>query len=168
MKKRSREFRIIRDFLTRLAALLLFLWVLFGVIFGIAPMANADMEPRISAGDLMLYYRLEKDYASGDVVMLEKDGKTYTGRVVAKGGDTVEITSNAQLKVNNSIVSENDIYYSTPAYESEVVYPLTLQADEYFVLCDYREGAKDSRYYGAVSAQEIKGKVITVLRRSGI
>ena len=45
---------------------------------------------------------------------------------------------------------------------------MTLAENEFFVLCDYREGAKDSRYFGPVSAGEIKGKVITVLRRSGL
>ena len=47
-------------------------------------------------------------------------------------------------------------------------YPLTLAEDEFFVLCDYREGARDSRYFGPVSEGEIKGKVITVVRRSGL
>ena len=45
---------------------------------------------------------------------------------------------------------------------------LTLAEDEFFVLCDYREGARDSRYFGPVSEDEIKGKVITVVRRSGL
>ena len=64
-------------------------------------------------GRLMLYYRLEKDLNSDDVVVFKKDGETYTGRIVAKGGDTVEITSDSELKVNGSIVVENEIYYST-------------------------------------------------------
>lgn len=49
-----------------------------------------------------------------------------------------------------------------------IVYPVTLAEDEVFVLCDYREGAKDSRYFGPVSKSEIKGKVITIVRRSNL
>ena len=63
---------------------------------------------------------------------------------------------------------ENDIYYSTPRYESGITYPVTLAENEVFVLCDYREGAKDSRYFGPVSKSEIKGKVITIVRRSNL
>ena len=100
--------------------------------------------------------------------MLKKDGVTYTARIVAQGGDKVEITDDAALKVNDSIVLENDIYYTTPKYDDLVSYPVTLAENEFFVLCDYREGAKDSRYFGPVSRGEIKGKVITVLRRSGL
>lgn len=167
-RKRLAERETVKAFFQRLLLMVLLLWVLFGIVFGITPMANADMFPRFSAGDLMLYYRLEKSFYSGDVVILEKEGKTYTGRVVAKGGDTVEITESSDLRVNESTVVENDIFYKTPRYDSDVTYPLTLGADEYFVLCDYREGAKDSRYYGPVNAEEIKGKVITVLRRSNL
>lgn len=116
----------------------------------------------------MLYYRLEHSYVSQDVVVLKKDGAQYTGRIIARGGDVVEITKDSELMVNGSVVLENDIYYRTPQYESEVSYPVTLGEDQYFVLGDYREGAKDSRYFGPVNADEIKGKVITVIRRSGL
>lgn len=156
------------SFLTHLAAIAVMLWVLFGLIFGLTPMRNEDMSPRISAGDLMLYYRLNQTWHTQDVVVLEKDGVTYTARIVAQSGDTVEITDQAELKVNGSIVLENDIYYSTPQYDTQVQYPVTLEEGTFFVLCDYREGAKDSRYYGPVKRSEIKGKVITVLRRSGL
>lgn len=156
------------SFLTRLLAMGLLLILLFGVVFGITPMENDDMKPRISAGDLMLYYRLEQNFRIDDVIVFEKDNKQYAGRIVAQGRDTVEITEEAQLKINGSVVWENDIYYSTPQYDSAVVYPVSLSDKQFFVLCDYREGARDSRYFGAVDLSEIKGKVITVIRRSGL
>ena len=131
-------------------------------------MADDDMSPRISAGDLLLYYRLADDYVSGDVMVFQKDGEQYVGRVVARGGDTVEVTEEATLVINGSTVLETDIYYSTPRYENGPEYPVILSEDEYFILCDYREGARDSRYFGPVSRDEVKGKVITVIRRSGL
>lgn len=158
----------VRLFLTRLTAMVLLMWVLFGLIFGICSMKNEDMMPRISSGDLLLYYRLQQSFVSGDVIVFQKDGKRYVGRVAAHGGDTVEITEDAQLSINESTVIENDIYYSTPRYESGIAYPVTLAENEVFVLCDYREGAKDSRYFGPVSKSEIKGKVITIVRRSNL
>lgn len=167
-KKRKRQIREIKSFFLRLVAMIIMLYVLFGVVFGVRPMSNDDMKPRISAGDLLLYYRLENRYVANDVVVFEKDGATYVGRIVAQGGDTVEITDNASLVVNGSSVVENDIYYSTPKYDTDVSYPLTLASDEYFLLCDYRTGAKDSRAFGPVKRSEFKGKVITVLRRSSL
>lgn len=158
----------IKSFIGRFILLIAVFGILFGFVFGIKTMPNADMSPRISAGDLLLFFRLDRKLHNNDVVVVKKYGRWYVFRIVAKGGDTVEITEDARLKVNGSIVNENDIYYTTPRYETEVNYPLTLEDDEFFVLCDYREGAKDSRYFGPVSVNEIKGKVITVIRRSGL
>lgn len=159
----------IKAFFIRLAILLIFLWLLFGVFFGIAPMHGDDMFPRISSGDLLFYYRLDKKYNSSDVLVFKKEGKVRTGRVVAHGGDSVEITGEGELKVNGSIVVENNVFYKTYPYgKKRVKYPLSLKKDEVFLLCDYREGGKDSRYFGAVSQKEIKGKVITILRRSNL
>ena len=60
---------------------------------------NDDMLPRISAGDLLLYYRLENSWIAGDVVVFEKEGEQYVGRIVAVSGDTVEVTEDAQLVI---------------------------------------------------------------------
>lgn len=153
-------------FFERLIFLGALLYIIFGVFFGIKPMKNNDMAPKISAGDLMLFYRLETKYSSRDVVVIEKDGIQYTGRIVAKGGDRVEITEDEEIKINGSLLVENDIYYSTPQYENKVDYPITLDGNQFFILCDYRKGAKDSRYFGAVEFDEIKGKVITIIRKN--
>lgn len=167
-RRRLMDQAAITGFLSRLALLVAMVAVVFGLIFGVMAAPNDDMSPRISAGDLLLYYRLTEDWISGDVVVVEQDGNRYVGRIVARGGDTVEVTDQATLVINGSTVIESGIYYSTPAYESEVAYPLTLAQDEIFVLCDYREGARDSRYYGPVNTKDILGKVITVVRRSNL
>ena len=167
-RRRCADAEDIAGFLTKLVAIVVLLGLLFGFAFGVTPMENDDMSPRISAGDLLLYYRLADDMVTGDVLVFEKDGEQYVGRIVANPGDTVEVTDQATLVVNGSTVLENDIYYTTPKYDNGPAYPLTLAQDEYFILCDYREGARDSRYFGPVSLAEIKGKVITVVRRSGL
>ncbi|MDD6105425.1 MAG: signal peptidase I [Ruminococcus sp.] len=160
--------RALRNFLVRLFLLITVIGILFGVVFGLTPMANADMQPAVCAGDLMLYYRLGKNLNSDDVVVFQKEGIQYTGRIVAVPGDVVEITDESELMVNKNTVMEDNIFYTTPAYDSEVEYPLALKEDQYFILCDNREGAKDSRSFGVVDTSEIKGKVITIVRRSGI
>ena len=167
-RRRCADAESISSFLVKLVAIILLLVILLAYFFGITPMENDDMSPRISAGDLLLYYRLADDYVTGDVMVFEKDCQQYVGRIVAQGGDTVQVTDQATLVINGSTVLESDIYYTTPKYDNGPTYPLTLAADEYFILCDYREGARDSRYFGPVSQSEVKGKVITVVRRSDI
>ena len=100
-----------------------------------------------------------------------KEAETGERREVDTEIKSQVITEEVASKVRDmmgSVVSEGDIYYSTPAYDSDVTYPLTLGEDEYFILSDYREGAKDSRQFGPVQRNQITGKVLTVLRRSGL
>ena len=167
-RRRCADAEDIAGFFSKLIAMVVLLALLFGFAFGVTPMENDDMAPRISAGDLLFYYRLADDWTTGDVMVFEKDGEQYVGRIVANPGDTVEVTDQATLVVNGSTVLENDIYYTTPKYDDGPAYPVTLAQDEFFILCDYREGARDSRYFGPVKAGEVKGKVITVIRRSGL
>ena len=127
--------RALRNFLVRLFLLITVIGILFGVVFGLTPMANADMQPAVCAGDLMLYYRLDKNLNSDDVVVFQKEGIQYTGRIVAVPGDVVEITDESELMVNKNTVMEDNIFYTTPAYDSEVEYPLALKEDQYFILC---------------------------------
>ena len=127
--------RALRNFLVRLFLLITVIGILFGVVFGLTPMANADMQPAVCAGDLMLYYRLDKNLKSDDVVVFQKEDIQYTGRIVAVPGDVVEITDESELMVNKNTVMEDNIFYTTPAYDSEVEYPLALKEDQYFILC---------------------------------
>lgn len=160
--------RELTDMLKNMLILLIILWVAFAFFLGIKMAPNDDMSPRISAGDILVYYRIDKSPTAEDVIVLKKNGTDYVGRVVAAPGDTVDITKEDALKVNGNMVVEDNIFYKTPLYEGFVEYPLTLAEGEYFVLTDKREGGEDSRYYGPVSKSEIKGTVIGQFRRSGI
>ena len=95
-----------RWFLIRLLILIGILYLLFGCIFGITTVKSEDMAPRISAGDLVLYYRLDKQPLAGDIIICNKNGKQYVDRVIAKGGDSVEITEEGTVKVNGVPVTE--------------------------------------------------------------
>lgn len=154
--------------LLNVGILLVLVWLVFTFFLGVKMAPNDDMSPRMSAGDILLYYRIDKQPAAQDVIVLTKNGTEYVGRVVAVGGDTVDITNESALIINDNMVIEDKIFYPTPRYEGFVDYPLVLAPEEYFVLVDQREGGEDSRYYGPVSADEIQGTVIGQFRRTGI
>ena len=160
--------------LLRLAAFLLVVWVLFFVVVGVMRVPSADMYPRLDAGDMVLFYRLDKDVRAQDVIVIEKEVPTLSGkqlmilRVVAVAGDTVEISEGDRLVVNGNTMIESNIFYSTPRYEGMVEYPLTLGEGECFVLADSRSGGTDSRFFGPVKTDEILGTVITVVRRNNL
>ena len=143
-------------------------WLLCGFVFGFATVPNGDMTPNLKSGDLLIYYQLNRSFAAQDVVVLKKNDTVYVGRIVAKGGDTVDITDSGSLVINGNTMIESNIYAQTVRYEGFVSYPVTLSEGSYFVLADLRSSGEDSRYYGAVAEQEILGKVITAVRRSNL
>ena len=153
------------DFMRMLIGLCAVLWVLFAFVIGIKTVPDDDMEPRICAGDIVLYYRLDKRPDIREIIVFEKEESEYIGRVIASGGDKVEITDDSVLMVNGKVVFEENIITGTPPYEGFTEYPLVLSSDERFILSDRREGGKDSRYFGPVRDSEIEGTVIAQYRR---
>ena len=71
------------------------------------------------------------------------------------------------MKINGYLQQEKEIYAETLPYTEGISFPITVKEGEYFVLGDNRTNAKDSRIYGMVKQEEIKGVVITLLRRRG-
>jgi signal peptidase I len=92
---------------------------------------------------------------------------TFFGRIVAQGGDVVELNEDGQLLVNGNVQQE-EIFYPTEPQDGDITYPYTVEEDSFFVLCDYRTNGFDSRTYGTISQSNLDGKIITVLRRRGI
>ena len=164
-RRRLRDKSLLFSVLEKLAVLVIAVAVCFGVIFGITPMKGGDMEPRFTAGDLLLFYRLEKDFARNDVVIIERDDKQYVGRLIGMPGEMLIITEDGIINVDGNNMYEERIFYETRPIQGGVRYPVTLEKDEYFILADKRDTAKDSRYFGPVKAGEIKGKVVTVIKR---
>ena len=178
IKKLNRAEKGVKEyqfFVIRLVVFLAVVWILFFQIIGVTHMNSGDMYPRMDAGDLLLFYRLDKNVKAQDVIVINKvtpdsGGKKelFICRVVAVGGDTVEITEDQQLIVNGNAVVESNIFYRTPPYEGYTQYPIVLRTGQCFVLADSRMGGNDSRWFGPVNKKEILGTVITVIRRNNL
>jgi signal peptidase I len=155
---------IILAFIIKIGVVCLAIWLIFTFVFGIHLMHGESMYPKLRDGDLIFYSRMEKDYYIGDVVVFKVNNDTRVARIVAQGGDVVEVNEDGQLLVNGDVQQE-EIFYPTEPEILGVKYPYTVEEGSYFMLCDYRTISEDSRYYGAVSQEDFYGKVITLLRR---
>ena len=165
--ERALLWRDILAFLLKLGVTALAGWLLLGVIFGLAAVEGESMYPRLRDGDLMIYFRIQQDYHTGDVVTFTRGGQRFTGRIVALGGDQVELGENGDLLVNGNVQNE-EIFYPTYLPADGIILPCQVPQGSVFLLCDFRTAGTDSRSYGAVEMQELDGKVITILRRRGI
>jgi signal peptidase I len=155
-------------FFIKLASVCLVIWIIFTFVFGIGIMDGETMYPRLRDGDLYLYYRLDKSFVKDDVVAYQNDEWQFVGRVVAVGGDVVELGEGGSLIVNGNVEDEEIFYVTNEIPDSDVEYPYTVPEDSYFVLCDFRTNGYDSRLYGAISKDDISGKIISFLRIRGI
>jgi signal peptidase I len=137
--------------------------LVFTFLYGFDRNTDPGMAPMVKDGDLTVFYRLDKDYVIGDLLVLKFQGELQVRRVVAKAGDVVDITKDG-LIINGALQQEPNIYQKIRRYDDSVSFPLTVGQGQVFVLGDAREDATDSRVYGPVNVDDTHGTVITIVR----
>ena len=152
--------------LLRLCVITLAVWIVFSQVFLVTQCEGQGMFPAIEDGDLILAYRLHEDYQKGDVVAYEMNGKTCLGRIVGKESDVIMMDTETGNLVINGTTQGGEIMYPTYAKEG-IEYPYRV-SEGLVLLGDYRTQARDSRDFGPVPLDNIKGKVITIVRRRGV
>ena len=96
-------------------------------------------------------------YERGDVVIAHENGTPIVKRVIGIAGDRVQFIGD-DLYVNDKLVQEP--YVTDVNYDKGILKDLvTLGEDEFILLGDNRDVSNDSRYFGAVKGNSIKGKV---------
>jgi signal peptidase I len=168
--RRLRESKFLRELLSliiKIAVIAAIGTAALTFVYGFHRGVEPGMAPAFKSEDVAIFYRWDKDYRVGDVLLLAFRGEKQVRRVVAVEGDTVDITQDG-LVVNGAIQQEPEIYEDTERYVEGASLPLTLGKGEVFVLGDARKNAEDSRVYGAVNGKDTFGKVLTVIRRKNI
>jgi signal peptidase I len=138
-------------------------FLLFGVIAGIAIVKGDSMMPSLTDGSFALFYRLDSTYERNDIVIFKPadEDEYLIKRVVAIEGDTVDIDNKTgELLINGIVQKEDTIIGETYKREDGVEFPLTVPRDFVFVMGDNREVALDSRYLGTIDTQNLIGKVV--------
>ena len=134
-------------------------------VFGISVIHGARMEPSMQDRDIVVYYRLADNMTAGETVVYRNaDGVKVTGRIAAVGGDTVDIDARG-LMVNGYYTTDEHAVGDTVLFERGVVFPITLKSGEYFVLCDDRSQEDDSRTLGALTNEQIDGRIMLLIRQ---
>jgi signal peptidase I len=117
-----------------------------------------SMAPTLRSGDVAVLGKIGGPRV-GQVVVLRdpQDGSPVVKRVVALGGQTVEIRD-AYLYVDGAEVDEPFVDHS----RIDGVYfgPVTVPAGDVFVLGDSRDGSIDSRIFGPVPSSAVTGRVL--------
>jgi signal peptidase I len=152
----------------KLAVLLLIFWILLGVLFGIRRIEGVGMSPRVSDGDLSLFFRTSDGLEVGDVVLFSKDGKDYVSRIAAVENDLITLSEDGHLSINGEEYSDTLAYDLERGDEVKISYPQRVEKGKYFVINDNLDSSNDSREFGTIEKTNIYGKVISILRTRDI
>lgn len=114
-----------------------------------------SMKNTLKNGDILLLYKLSS-IDRFDIIVLdeEKDNEKIIKRVIGLPGETVAIKK-GKIYINDKVIDDEYAYGETSDYNK-----VTLKDDEYFILGDNRLISKDSRYFGPIKDNEIKGKIV--------
>jgi signal peptidase I len=110
----------------------------------------------------------------GDIVVFkypDEPDRDFIKRVIGLPGETIELR-NKKVFVNGRPFDESYVHFLTPPsndYQEVTSYdvrerfgPVTVPADQYFVMGDNRDNSQDSRYWGFLPRGHVKGKALMI------
>jgi signal peptidase I len=114
--------------------------------------------------------------ARRDVIVFkypEQPDRDYVKRVIGLPGETVEVREK-KVYINGKGLDEPYVHFlQPPSTETEFhevtsfdvrerYGPVTVPADHYFVMGDNRDNSQDSRYWGFLPRENVKGKALVI------
>ena len=122
--------------------------------------SGSSMEPALRDKEIVLLIKTTKlDY--GELICFSYQNKLLIKRVIAKGGDSVNIDDMGFVSVNGAAVNEPYVMERAKG-DGDVSFPYTVPNDRYFVMGDRRTVSVDSRnsVIGAIEKDQIVGKIM--------
>jgi len=115
----------------------------------------------------------ERDIHRGDIVVFkypDEPERDFIKRVIGLPGETLELR-NKKVLINGHELGEPYVHFLEAASEAgeitsfdvrERFGPVTVPADKYFVMGDTRDNSQDSRYWGFLPRDYVKGRALLI------
>ncbi len=127
---------------------------------------SGSMSPTLLVGDYILVnkfiYRF-RDPTRGDIIVFKypwDENRDFIKRVVGVGGDEVLIKGR-QVFVNGRPLEEPYAIFASLSPHSDYG-PVAVPPGAYFVMGDNRDNSQDSRYWGFLKREKIRGKAFMI------
>jgi signal peptidase I len=140
---------------------------------------SSSMEPTLLVGDHLLVnkfiYGIRIPYTDiklfqykkperGDIIVFifPKDRtKDFIKRVIGAEGEKVTIARN-KIYINDKLIDDPWGHFTLPRSSIEDYGPVTIPENSLFVMGDNRDNSQDSRFWGFVKLNEVKGKAFII------
>ena len=108
----------------------------------------------------------------GDIIVFkypEEPERDFIKRVIALPGETIELRKK-RVYIDDSLLDESYVRFLTPpdedggeVFDLRVQYgPVTVPEGHYFMMGDNRDNSQDSRYWGFLPQEYVKGRALFV------
>jgi len=186
-QKKPREKSLVREYFELIAETAVFVFFVMTFVVQAFQIPTGSMEPTLLVGDFLLVNKLVYSSPSTalDKLLLPRRGirrhdivvfkypkeltKDYVKRVVALEGEKLEI-KNKQVYINEQPIAESykfhndsrvftkDGYYHYDDAIRDNFGPIVVPPGQLFVMGDNRDNSEDSRYWGFLPLDNIKGR----------
>ena len=121
---------------------------------------GSSMQPNFAPGNVLVAVKT-KDYVPGDVCSFYYNNKLIIKRVIATGGDVLEIDEDGRVSVNGLMMDESYVSYYDLGL-CDIDFPFEVPTEQLFVMGDNRGSSVDSRVqaFGCISKEELMGKIV--------
>jgi signal peptidase I len=171
--------RIIKEYIEPIVIAILIALFIRAFIVQAFKIPSSSMEPTLLVGDHLLVnkfiYGVRIPYTDikffkykkpkrGDIIVFifPKDrSKDFIKRVIGTGGEKVAIIHN-KIYINDKMIDDRWGHFTIPRSSIEDYGPVKVPEGSLFVMGDNRDNSQDSRFWGFVNINEVKGKAFIV------
>jgi len=140
--------RVIYEWSDSLVFAIIAVFLVFAFVFRIASVEGGSMNPTLKDGDWLAVKAINTHIRRGDIVIITQPNalnEPLVKRVIAVGGDTVDINfTEGSVKINGEVIHEPFIAEPTQR-QFDIAFPITVPEGCYFVMGDNRNNSIDSR-----------------------
>ncbi len=120
---------------------------------------GSSMAPTLMEGEIVAALK-NSDFEKGDIIAFYYNDKILIKRIIAVGGDQVNISTDGVVSVNNMLLDED--YVIEPSLgDCNINLPYQVPEERYFVMGDHRSISLDSRNtaVGCVAKEQVIGRL---------
>lgn len=140
---------VIYEWLDSFVFAIILILIVFVFAVRVVGVDGESMNPTLNDGDWLTVSAINTEFERGDIVVITQPNalnEPLIKRVIAVGGDTIDIDFNTHKVIVNGEVLDEPYILSPTASRGDFIEPVTVPEGYLFVMGDNRNNSLDSRF----------------------